>query len=230
MRTHNSCVLGYIWSILLALSGSAVGATNDISSPDELLKLYAPGCYFQSDTTGKQTLVGSDGSTLDLSKAIGETPMPTNAVIGYWFSSSMDFLSAQKLEAATAKQAIGIVQLLHAMSQRDPTFVRQKLYSAQKFGDAWVVDVDHDFTNYNGNIMQIQPYELIVNKSNRVERLRERCYHYLGSAEVYTNTVSTVYEREIKRDNGLNYPEKLFDELREAWAREKSAIQTPSKK
>jgi hypothetical protein len=223
-------VLGYIWSILLALSGSAVGATNDISSPDELLKLYAPGCYFQSDTTGKQTLVGSDGSTLDLSKAIGETPMPTNAVIGYWFSSSMDFLSAQKLEAATAKQAIGIVQLLHAMSQRDPTFVRQKLYSAQKFGDAWVVDVDHDFTNYNGNIMQIQPYELIVNKSNRVERLRERCYHYLGSAEVYTNTVSTVYEREIKRDNGLNYPEKLFDELREAWAREKSAIQTPSKK
>jgi len=223
-------MFGFIGAVLLALSGSAMAATNDISSLGELVKLYAPGCYFQSDTTGRQTLVGPDGSTLDLTKAVGETPMPTNSVIGYWFSSGMDFLSAQKLEAATAKQAIGIVQLLHAMTHRDPSFVRQKLYSARKFGDAWVVDVDHDFTNYPGNVMQIQPYELMVNKSNRVERLRERCYHYLGSAEVYTNTVSTVYEREIKRDNGRNYPEKLFDELREAWKKEKAADNVVPKK
>jgi hypothetical protein len=47
--------------------------------------------------------------------------------------------------------------------------------------------------------------------------VRQRCYYYRGSAAVYTNTIAPVYEREIKTNHGLNYPEALFKELDEAW-------------
>ena len=47
------------------------------------------------------------------------------------------------------------------------------------------------------------------------------------SAAATTNDVSLenlVYEREIKRDGGRNYPEILFEELRAAWAREQNQL------
>ena len=213
--------------------GNRVGAqaTNDPMVLSRLAGYFAPSLRVLMDAGGKpRSIISSTGETLDLAKAEKENPMPTNSLIGYWFTPTMDFLSKQNLEAATPEQAYGIIQLFHAMCQGESNTVRQKIYKARKFEDAWVVDVQHDFKNFPGNIMEIQPYELIVNNSNRVQRLRQRCYHYLGSRRVYTNTVTTVYEREIKRDNGRNYPEKLFDELRDAWEKEKSADESPTKK
>lgn len=54
----------------------------------------------------------------------------------------------------------------------------------------------------------------------RALSVRQRCYYYRGSATVYTNTITIVYEREIKINHGLNYSEALFKELKEAWENE----------
>jgi hypothetical protein len=66
------------------------------------------------------------------------------------------------------------------------------------------------------------PYELLVDSRWRVTRLRERCYYFPGSAVVYTNTVSSVYEREKTNQHGLYYPEALEKELRKAWEAEQA--------
>ena len=112
-----------------------------------------------------------------------------------------------------------MIQLWHAF-WRGPVFVQQKLYEARPFPGGWVVHVDHNFTEYPGNIQYIKPYELLVNGNHRLTQLRERCYQYLGSEAVYTNTVVSVYEREKKIRGGINYPEVLEKELQKAWKRE----------
>jgi hypothetical protein len=81
--------------------------------------------------------------------------------------------------------------------------------------------VEHDFTNYPGRIQAIHPYELVQERGDSVVQVRQRCYAYPGGVRTYTNTIISVYEREIKRNGGRDYPETLEKELREAWKREK---------
>jgi hypothetical protein len=108
--------------------------------------------------------------------------------------------------------------------------VQQKLYKARQFRGGWVVEVEHDFANYPSSVQQINPYELLVDSEDRVSQFRQRCYAYRGSAKVYTNTVISVYQRELKRDRGRNYPEHLFEELQSAWEREKNQLNTDLQK
>ena len=45
-----------------------------------------------------------------------------------------------------------------------------------------------------------------------------------GNASVYSNTVVSVYEREMKLNRGLNYPEVLEKELSNACENEKAQV------
>src|SRR4051794_30652171 len=117
---------------LLVVPGQIVAAnTNDFSLLQHLARLYVPDCRLRLDEAGKpQAIVAPAGELLDLTAAARENPAPTNTVIGYWFSPSMGFLARQKITAATPEQAVGVIQLLHAI-WRGPAFVRQKLYQAR---------------------------------------------------------------------------------------------------
>jgi len=134
----------------------------------------------------------------------------------------MDFLSCQKIKINPATDAAGVIQLLHTL-WRGADFVRQKLYQARPFDGGWVIQVEHDFTNYSGSIQEIMPYELLVDQNHSLTQLRQRCYYYQGSASTNTNIVITVYEREKKIKGGINYPEALEKELQKAWKKEKDA-------
>jgi hypothetical protein len=177
------------------------------------------------DAKKPQAIVSGTGESLDLAQAARENPEPSNNVAGYWFSPSMNFLSRQNIKVTTPQQAVGTVRLLHAI-WRGPDFVKEKIYNARPIDGGWLVDVDHDFTNYPGNVFVIHPYELLLDSGHNVVQFRERCYDYVGSARVYTNTIISVYEREVKVDGGRNYPEKLFEELRKSWTREKEQMAT----
>jgi hypothetical protein len=85
------------------------------------------------------------------------------------------------------------------------------------------MQVEHDFArDPKASVQEVMPYELLIDEAGRVGQFRERCYFYLGSAAVYTNIVTTVYDREVKRDHGLNYPESLEEALRAAWKKEQT--------
>lgn len=107
----------------------------------------------------------------------------------------------------------------------EPSFRRTEALRCPTFRFSLGQTVEHDFTNYPGNIMATMPYELVIGENQMVQGFRERCYHYLGSSEVYTNTIITVYEREIRLNKGRNYPEALFVELPQAWEKEKPSLQ-----
>jgi hypothetical protein len=185
-----------------------------------LISKHLPNAHLRLDDAGNpKTLVSSSGDSLNLAAAFHETPQPTNTVVGYWFSPTMDFLSRQRMKAATPEEAVDIIQFLHVI-WRGPEMARQKLYNARPIDAGWLVTVDHDFTNFPASVQAIMPYELLVDNARNVVQLRQRCYHYPGNSVVYTNTVISVYNREIKINHGLNYPEALEKELRNAWKKE----------
>ena len=214
-----SCIL-VTASLLLTVAHSTADTTNDFTL-ETLVSKYLPACHVQSNDTKLKILRSDAGETLDLTAARQENPEPRSDVAGYWYSSAMNFLGKQKINVARPDQAMGVIQLLHTISFSS-NFVTQKLYSVRRFQGGWVVEADHDFTNYPGNIQQIHPYELLVDSEGKLTQLRQRCYHYLGAATVYSNTVISVYQREIKINGGRNYPEALEQELRTAWANEKT--------
>ena len=210
-------------TLLPAVLGQVVAETTNKIELQTLVGLYLPGCHFRLDGAGKpEALIAPTGEVLDLTSAARENPEPREA-LGYWYSPTMEFLSRQKIRAATPQEAVGVVKLLHAL-WRGPDFVKQKIYNARPFDGGWVVEVDHDFTHYPGRIQAIHPYELLLDADQRGVAIRERCYWYRGSASVYSNTVLSVYEREIKLNRGLNYPEVLEKELWKAWEIEKAQM------
>ena len=203
---------------LFPVPGEVSAAPSEIS---ELVHSHLPACRLQTDAAGNPAaLVSQSGEVLDLKAATQENPAPSNHVVGYWFSPSMDFLSRQYLQAPTSEAAADVVRLLHAI-WRGPNFVQQKIYQARRVDLGWVVEVEHDFTNYPGRIQATHPYELLLDRGDTVVQLRQRCYAYPGSVRIYTNTIVSVYQREINRDGGLHYPEALEKALRQAWEREK---------
>jgi hypothetical protein len=208
-------------AFLVTAAESPAGASNELAL-EVLISKYLPACHLELANDGDRKILKSEsGEFLDLTVAAHENPNPRDDVIGYWYSPAMDFLGRQKIKAATADHAAGAVQLLHAIAQ-GPKFVQQKLYKAHQIPGGWIVEVDHDFTNYPSSVQEINPYELLIDSENRVSQFCQRCYAYCGSPKVYTNTVISVYQRELKRDGGRNYPERLYEELQSAWEREKN--------
>jgi hypothetical protein len=219
MKTDRMLV--FVTAVILAGSVPLFADATNKYDLRVLAQRHLPGCQFRVDATGKtESLVSATGEVLELATAARDHPQPTNGVIGYWFSPNMSFLSRQQPKVATPEEAVGLVQLMHAL-WRGPAFVQQKIYSTRPFDGGWVIQVEHNFTNHPESVQAIQPYELLVDEAGRVVQFRERCYFYQGSAVVYTNTVISVYEREIKRNRGRDYPEVLFEELRTAWEKEK---------
>jgi hypothetical protein len=199
------------------------GASNDLTL-EVLASRYLPACHLElGDDENRKILKSESGEILDLAVAAHENPNPRDNVIGYWYSPAMDFLGRQKINVPTADRAVGAVQLLHAIAQ-GAKFVQEKLYKARQIPSGWVVEVEHDFANYPSSVQEINPYELLVDSEDKVSQFRQRCYAYRGSAKVYTNTVISVYQRELKRDGGRNYPEHLFEELQTAWEQEKNQL------
>jgi hypothetical protein len=208
-------------AFLVGVPGQAHAETTNAPSLEQLVTFCVPGCRLQVDDAGKpKALVSADGGVLDLAGATKETPAPRDNVVGYWYAPTMDFLSRQKVEVARPDQAVGAVQLLHAI-RYGPDFVKEKIYQARPFEGGWVVGIDHDFTHYPGRIQEMHPYELLVDGAHKLTELRQRCYHYSGSAKIYTNTVISVYEKEVHRNGGRDYPEVLEKALRDAWEKEK---------
>ena len=213
----------FVAAILPAVLGQVVAETTNKIELQSLVRLYLPGCQFRLDGAGKpEALIAPTGEVLDLTVAARENPEPKEA-LGYWYSPTMEFLSRQKTTAATPQDAAGVIKLLHAL-WRGPDFVKQKIYNARRFDGGWVVEVDHDFTHYPGKIQAIHPYEILLDADQCGVQIRERCYWYRGSASVYSNTVHSVYERELKLNRGLNYPEVLEKELSKAWENEKAQV------
>ena len=210
-------------ALLPAVLGQVVAETPNKIELESLVRQYLPGCQFRLDGAGKpEALIAPTGEVLDLTAAARENPEPKEA-LGYWHSPTMEFLSRQKITVATPQEAVGVIKLLHAL-WRGPDFVKQKTYNALRFDGGWVVEVDHEFTHYPGMIQAIHPYELLLDADQRGVQIRERCYWYRGSASVYSHTVLSVYEREIKLNRGLNYPEVLEKGLSKAWEKEKAQM------
>jgi len=224
MKTRKPVAAFLLVAAILAEGlGRVVAETTNTIALESLVRQYLPGCQFRLDVAGKpEALIAPTGEVLDLTAAARENPEPKEA-LGYWYSPTMEFLSRQKIKAATPQEAAGVIKLLHAL-WRGPDFVKQKIYNARPFDGGWVVEVDHDFTHYPGRIQAIHPYELLLDADQRGVQIRERCYWYRGSASVYTNTVHSVYEREIKLNRGLNYPEVLEKELSKALENEKAQM------
>lgn len=183
---------------------------------DELVKEYLPDYELRVDDQGTPVaLVSPDSGELELPASNETIPGPT----GYWGNPAMEFLDDAKLEVSDRTDAAGLIQLLHAL-YHGPSFVRQKIYNPREIEGGWLVGVGHDFENYPGMIQFIHPYEILVDTDGRVSRLRQRQHPYRGSADVYSNTITTVYAREVQVNRGTNYPEVLTEELKQAWARE----------
>jgi len=132
----------------------------------------------------------------------------------------MTFLSEAGPRVSSGAEAAHLVQLLHALCQ-GPDFVRQKFYKPRAIDSGWLIEVEHDFENYLGMIPFVHPYEILIDENKRATSLRQRSNNYLGSAEVYVDTITSVYEREVQANRGINYPEVLDEELKRAWARER---------
>ncbi len=208
-------------AMLLAIPlRSMAGATNAIELK-QLVKQYLPGCAFQPDTAAKpRALVSATGETLVLMSAARENAEPRKGA-GYWQTPTMAFLSKQRIAVGSAEGAAGVVQLLHVI-WRGPSFVKERIFNAIPFDGGWAVEVDHDSVKYPGVVPAMPPYELLVDASGHLAEIRERCYPYVGSARVYGDTVRSVYEREIKRNGGVNYPQEVVKELAKAWEKEKA--------
>jgi len=116
---------------------------------------------------------------------------------------------------------VGVIQLLHVICH-NPAFVNQRLYLASPFEGGWVVEVGQELTNSAGIVPVMPPYELLLDDSQRVTQIRERCYPYVGSARVYGNTLRSVYEREVKLNGGGNFQKVIEKELAQAWEAEKA--------
>ncbi len=181
-----------------------------------LVEKLLPDHRLRLDDQGTPVELVSPRSTELKLPASNETiPGPT----GYWFNPSIELLSNSRTQVSNSMQAAQLIQLLHALCH-GPSFVRQKVYHPREIDGGWLVEVSHDFENYPGMIPIIRPYEILVDSDGRVTRLRQRQHAYLGSADVYSNTITTVYEREVLANRGINYPEVLDEELKRAWARE----------
>jgi hypothetical protein len=199
---------------------SAAGATNGIELK-QLVKQFLPGCAFEPATAAKpRALVSATGETLGLMSAARENAEPRKGA-GYWLTPTMAFLSKQRIAVGSASDAAGVVQLLHVI-WRGPAFVKERIYNAIPFDGGWAVEVSQDSVKYPGVVPAMPPYELLVDASGHLAQIRERCYPYIGSARVYGDTVRSVYEREIKRNGGVNYPQEVVKELAKAWAKEKA--------
>ena len=224
MKTRKPVAAFLLVAAILAEGlGRVVAETTNTIALESLVRQYLPGCQFRLDGAGKpEALIAPTGEVLDLTAAARENPEPKEA-LGYWYSPTMEFLSRQKIKAATPQEAAGVIKLLHAL-WRGSDFVKQKIYNARRFDGGWVIEVDHDFTHYPGMIRAIHPYELLLDADQRGVQIRERCYWYRGSASVYSNTVHSVYERELKLNRGLNYPEVLEKELSKALENEKAQM------
>ena len=162
------------------------------------------------------TITFADGTIVDADVAIRQI----SAEDGYWTSRLMQEVEKPSPTAKTHAEAKRLVrQLLEVSHGRRAT--AEKLLKATRFDGGWVVQVDHDFKNHPRSVMAVHPYELLVDEKGHLTRLRQRCYWYLGSADVYGGTVQTVYSREVKVNRGIHYPEVLSEELRIAWAKER---------
>src|SRR5438445_9826138 len=112
-------------AILTTGVGQAVAETTNKIGFESLVRQYFPGCQFRLDGAGKaEALIAPTGEALDLTAAARENPEPKES-LGYWHSSTMEFLSRQKITVATSQEAAGVVKLLHAL-WRGPDFVKQK--------------------------------------------------------------------------------------------------------
>jgi hypothetical protein len=203
----------------------AAAATNGVELR-QWVRQYLPDCKLQPESAAKpRTLVSPTGQVLDLTAATRENPQLRKGS-EYWKTTlTMDFLSRQRIAAGTTNDAIGVIKLLHVI-WRGPDFVKQRMYEALPFEGGWVVEAGPGAanpTNRPGNVaLPMQPYELLLDDSQRVVRIQQRSYPYRGSARVYADTVRTVYEREMRLNGGVNYPQMIEKELAKAWELEKA--------
>lgn len=207
--------------LLLSVSSAWSEKEAEVGDLRLLVKRCLPGCKVQIKEGEVTALQPTKGDPLTLKVASKDHPMPKKDVYGYWFSPAMTFLAEQMPKVKNPKEAVAVVQLLHSLSQGQ-AFVQEKLYEAKAIKGGWIVIVDHDFAKKRTSVQQLPPYELLLGEDEKVTRFTQRSWQYLGSAKVYSETIRTVYEREVKRNGGLNYTEVLERELREAWGREKN--------
>lgn len=212
----------------MLLSGQfrlAAATTNGVELR-QWVRQYLPDCKLQPDSAAKpRTLVSPTGEVLDLMAATRENPELRKGA-EYWKTTlTMNFLSRQRILAGNTNDATGVIKLLHVI-WRGPDFVKQRMYEALPFEGGWVVEAKPgaaNLTNRPGNaVLPMQPYELLLDDSLRVVKIQQRSYPYRGSARVYADTVRTVYEREMRLNGGVNYPQMIEKELAKAWELEKA--------
>ena len=211
--------------LLSVLFRSGAAATNGVELR-QLVRQYLPDCRLQPESAAKpRTLVSPTGEVLDLTAATRENPELRKGA-EYWKTTlTMDFLSRQRIPAGTANDATGVIKLLHVI-WRGPEFVKQRMYEALPFEGGWVVEAGPGVTNLTKrpgkDVLPMQLYELLLDDSLRVVKIQQRSHPYRGSARVYADTVRTVYEREMRLNGGVNYPQVIEKELATAWELEKA--------
>jgi len=74
------------------------------------------------------------------------------------------------------------------------------------------------------------PFELQMDSNSVIVQFRERSYDYPGSPGVYTNTLTSTYNREVKIDGGLHYVDVIRGQLANAWKNEqRQTTDSPSR-
>jgi len=205
---------------LSALFRSVAGGTSGVELR-QLVQQCLPGARLLPDApAAPRTLISASGDTLDLMSALLENPEPKKGA-GYWSTPTMKFFSRQHIAIATTNGAAGVIQLFHELT-RGHSFVKQNIYRASAVDGGWVVEVEHDSLKYPEKATTVPPYELLVDASQRVTQVRERCYPFAGSPAVYDRTVRTVYNREVKLNGGINYEEMVEKELAKEREKEKA--------
>jgi hypothetical protein len=191
----------------------------------QLVQQCLPGARLLPDApAAPRTLISASGDTLDLMSALLENPEPKKGA-GYWSTPTMKFLSRQHIAIASTNSAAGVIQLFHELT-RGPSFVKQNIYHASAVDGGWVVEMEHDSAKNPEKAPALPPYELLVDASQRVVQVRERCYRFAGSPAVYDRTVRAVYDREMKLNGGINYQEMVEKELAKEWENEKAQKMT----
>jgi hypothetical protein len=199
---------------------NADGTTN-LLNLKYLAKQYLTNCSFEPpEVKNPRAMVSTSGGTLDLAAARLELPEPKKAG-GYWVTPSMTFLSKQHIPAGASNDAAGVVQMLHVICH-NTDFVKQRAYRALPVEGGWVVEVVPAATNSARNVPALPPYELVLDDSQHITQIRERCYPFSGSPRVYGNTLRAVYEREMKLNGGGNFSSVIEKELAKAMELEKA--------
>lgn len=207
----------WIFAVRTVTANAETQKWRSIENPKQLVARLLPQIQVQYDAQNRLIAVKDEnGNAFDLS-TFGHPVFSGND--GYWSSPAMKVAGEISSKITKASEAEDVIAALHTIGQ-GAGYVKQKRYRAHRFKGAWVVETDHDFKNFPGNVMYVHPYEIELDDQDHIARIQQRMY-YLGSPSVYRQTWASTLRKQKSVPNGMNsFHEVLEHNLHVAFAKE----------